>query len=72
LLRPVYCAVRGYEPGLQHALQRRGFRLQASLLLLVKPTVVPVRESAINWSIVPERGVEAAPTTSQIHSITER
>jgi hypothetical protein len=71
-LRPVYCGVRGYEPGLQHALQRRGFRLQASHLLLVKPTIVPVREPVLNWSIVPERGVEAAPTTSQIHSLSER
>lgn len=65
-LRPVFCAVRGYEPGLQHALQRLGFRQQSTLLLLAKPTVVPIKEPALNWLPVTERGVEAAPTTSSI------
>ncbi len=69
-LRPVYCCVRSYEPGLQHALQQLGFRVQASSLLLVKHTVAPIKETVLNWAIVPERGVEAAPTTSRIHTLT--
>lgn len=70
--RPVFCAARGYEPGLQHALQRFGFRPQALFLLLAKSTTAPVREPALNWLAVPERGVEAAPTTSSIHALSKK
>lgn len=69
--RPVYCGVRGYEPGLQHAAQRIGFRLHTALLCLVKLTVVPIKEPVLNWLSVPERGVEAAPTASQLHAKVE-
>ncbi len=69
-LRPIYCGVRGYEPVVQHTLQRLGFRLQASLLLLVKATVAPVKEPALNWLAVPERGVEIASTASNLQTTT--
>ena len=70
--RPVFCAARGYEAGLQHSLQRLGFRAHASFLLLAKSTTVPVREPVMNWLAVPERGAEAAPTTSHIHALSEK
>ncbi|MFN8482910.1 MAG: hypothetical protein U0768_07670 [Anaerolineae bacterium] len=66
--RPVYCSVRSYEPVVQHTLQRLGFRLQASLLILVKATVAPVKEPALNWLAVPERGVEIASTASHLQT----
>lgn len=70
--QPVFCAARGYEPGLQHSLQRLGFRPHGSFLLLAKSTTAPTREPALNWLAVPERGVEAAPTPSRIHAVSKR
>lgn len=67
-LRPVYCAARGYEPDLQYAMQHLGFRQQAEQLLLVKTTYVPIKEHVLTWLPVPERGVEAAPTTTRLHT----
>ena len=71
-LRPVYSSVRGYEPDLQYALQHLGFRQQAEQLLMVKTTVVPIKEPVLAWLPVPERGVEAAPTTSRLHSSLDK
>lgn len=44
--RPVYCAVRTYEGGIQGPLQERGFRFLVGQTLVVKHTVVPTREPA--------------------------
>ncbi len=71
-VRPVFCAARGYEPGLQHSLQRLGFRPHGSFLLLAKSTTAPIRDPVLNWLAVPERGVEAAPTPSRIHAVARR
>jgi len=66
--RPVYCAVRDYEGGLQGLLEERGFGYMESHSLLVKHTTVRVREP--RRTLVPslEKRAEAAPTASRSHA----
>lgn len=65
--RPVYCAVRDYEGGLQGLLEERGFSYMDSHSLLVKHTTVRVRQP--RRTLVPslEKRAEAAPTASRSH-----
>jgi DNA-directed RNA polymerase subunit N (RpoN/RPB10) len=62
--RPIYCAVREYEGGVQSVLEDRGFVHVENHSLLVKHTTVRVREP--RRQLVPslEKRAEAAPTVS--------
>lgn len=61
--RPVYCAVRTYETGLTRALKAVGFQEYQTRFLLMKQTVVRVRQKV--FEPLPQvEGVEAAPTAS--------
>lgn len=64
---PIYCGARGYETGLRDALERSGFRPFARRSLLVKHTTARVKEPS--FRLVPglKKGIEAAPTVSQIN-----
>jgi hypothetical protein len=63
--RPIYCAVREYEGGMQSVLQDRGFVHVEDHSLLVKHTTVRVREP--RRQLVPslEKRAEIAPTVSR-------
>ena len=62
--RPVYCAVREYEGGLQGALNALGFEHVASELLMVKHTTVRTRVPVGKLSPALEKGVETAAPIS--------
>ena len=62
--RPVYCAVREYEGGLQGALNALGFEHVASELLMVKHTTVRTRVLVGKLSPALEKGVETAAPIS--------
>jgi hypothetical protein len=63
--RPIYCAVRDYEGGMQSVLEDRGFVHAEDHSLLVKHTTVRVREP--RRQLVPslEKRAEIAPTASR-------
>ncbi|HUW96468.1 MAG TPA: hypothetical protein VMW58_11840 [Anaerolineae bacterium] len=62
--RPIYCAVREYEGGLQGALNSLGFEPVASELLMVKHTTVRARVPVKKLSRALEKGVETAAPIS--------
>jgi hypothetical protein len=62
--RPVYCAVREYEAGVQGALNALGFEHVASELLMVKHTTVRKRVPVGKLSPALEKGVETAAPIS--------
>jgi len=61
---PVYCDVREYQPGAAGALERHGFELMATQLVLVKHTTARVIEPVLKPLPALEKGVEATPSTS--------
>jgi len=63
--RPLYCAVREYEGGVQGVLEERGFTHIETHSLLVKQTTVRVRKP--RRQLVPslEKRAEVAPTVSR-------
>ena len=63
--RPVYCAVREYEGGIQDSLAERGFAHVDTHSLLVKHTTVRVREPLRKLVPALEKRVEVAPTVSR-------
>lgn len=65
LSQPLYCAVRGYEGGVQAALEDRGFTLANTHSLLVKHTTVRVRKPLRKLVPALEKRAEAAPTVSR-------
>jgi len=62
--RPVYCAVREYEGGLQGALNALGFEHAASELLMVKHTTLRTRVPVGKLSPALEKSVETAAPIS--------
>jgi len=67
--RPIYCAVREYEGGMQAVLEQQGFTPVDTYSLLVKHTTVRVREP--RRKLVPglEKRVEVAPTVSRSETL---
>jgi hypothetical protein len=66
--RPVYCAVRGYEGGVQGALDALGFEPLASEVLMVKQMAVRARAPVNNLSPALEKSVETAtPISTSSH-----
>jgi hypothetical protein len=62
--RPIFCAVREYESGVQGALDCLGFEPVASELLMVKHTTVRPRVPVKKLSPALEKGVETATPIS--------
>ncbi|NIN69643.1 MAG: hypothetical protein GTO63_34160 [Anaerolineae bacterium] len=62
--RPIYCAVREYQAGLEAALEDLGFQPLASELLMVKHTTVGVKVPVEKLSAAFEKGVETATPIS--------
>jgi len=62
--RPVYCAVREYEGGVQGALDAVGFEFLASEVLMVKHMAVRARVPVNKLSPALEKGVETATPIS--------
>jgi hypothetical protein len=62
--RPVYCAVREYEGGVQGALDALGFEPLASEVLMVKQIAVRARVPVNNLSPALEKSVETATPIS--------
>ena len=62
--RPVYCAVREYEGGVQGALDAVGFEFLASEVLMVKQMAVRARVPVNKLSPSLEKGVETATPIS--------
>lgn len=65
---PVYCAVRAYEGDIKGPLQERGFRFLADQTLLVKHTVVPVREPARALASGLDQRTGVVPTATVLRS----
>jgi hypothetical protein len=63
--RPIYCAVREYEGGMQAALEERGFTPIDTYSLLVKHTTVRVKEPRRKLVPALEKRVEVTPTVSR-------
>jgi hypothetical protein len=63
--RPIYCAVREYEGGMQAALEERGFTPIDTYSLLVKHTTVRVKEPRRKLLPALEKRVEVTPTVSR-------
>ncbi|MGB9879565.1 MAG: hypothetical protein ACPLRM_02265 [Anaerolineae bacterium] len=63
--RPLYCAVRDYEGGLQSLLEERGFALANTYSLLVKHTTVRIKEPVRKLVPALEKKAEIAPTVSR-------
>lgn len=63
--RPIYCAVREYEGGMQAALEERGFTPIDTYCLLVKHTTVRVKEPRRKLVPALEKRVEVTPTVSR-------
>jgi hypothetical protein len=66
--RPIYCAVREYEGGMQAALEERGFAPIDTYSLLVKHTTVRVKEPRRKLVPALEKRVEVTPTVSRSES----
>ncbi|MBC7264264.1 MAG: hypothetical protein H5T64_07875 [Chloroflexi bacterium] len=66
--RPVYCAVRTYDSGIQGPLQERGFRFLADQILMVKHAVVPVREPARVLAPGLDQRTGVVPTATVLHT----
>lgn len=62
--RPLYCAVREYQGGIQALLEERGFALVSTDSLLVKHTTVRVQAPVRNLVQVLEKRAEITPTVS--------
>lgn len=62
--RPIYCAVREYQAGLEAALEDLGFQPLTSELLMVKHTTVGVKVPVEKLSAAFEKGVETATPIS--------
>lgn len=63
--RPVYCAVREYQGGMQALLEERGFVPFNNYSLLVKHTTVRIRQPLRKLTHALEKRAEIAPTVSQ-------
>ena len=66
--RPIYCALREYEGGVQAPLADRGFVLTDTYRLMVKHTTVQVKVPKRKLVPAMEKRAEIAPTISQSNS----
>ncbi len=69
--RPIYCGMRGYESGLQGALEKLRFEPFATELLMVKQTTVRAGVPVTKLGPALEKQIETATPVSGCNSYEE-